>query len=89
MNRDISIKTKGLKMALAGAGGVIINEVYGIISGEIMTTFETSKLPKGYFQKGLGHFLGDKKLINQGRKMIHEYRERQSLRNKMFERLTN
>ena len=89
MNRNLKIKVGGTGMFFKGLGGRFVNEVYGIISGEIMTTFETNKLPNGYFQKGLGHFLGNKKLIDQGRKMIHQYRKRQNLRNKMFEMLTN
>lgn len=74
MNRYFTAKLGGAKMILAGLGGRVINEISGLISGEIYTTYQTNNLPNGYMQKGLGHVLGNRKMIDEGRKKINTSR---------------
>ncbi len=70
MKRYLTTKLGGVKMAFIGLGGRIINEISGLISGEIYTTIQINNLPNGYIQKGLGHVLGNIKMINKGRERI-------------------
>jgi len=74
MKKYLITKLCGAKMALIGLGGRGINEISGLISGEAYTTYQLNKLPNGYIQKGLGHVLGNRRMINKGRIKINESR---------------
>jgi len=70
MKKHLTTKLGGVKMAFIGLGGRIINEISGLVSGEIYTTVQMNNLPNGYIQKGMGHVLGNRKMINKGRERI-------------------
>jgi len=74
MDKYLITKLSGAKMVFLGAGGRFINEISGLISGEISTTYQTNNLPNGYIQKGLGHVFENREMINKGRMKINEAR---------------
>lgn len=88
MKKNLTIKLSGAKMALIGLGGIIINEIIGLRTGEIITTYQTNNLPKGYIQKGVGHVLGNRSMVNEGRKRINESRLKSKYLNQTIRGIT-
>lgn len=81
---NLTKKLKGAGMILEGVGGIVLNEICGAIQDEPQTTYELSKLPKGYMIKGLGYVVENKNLIRKGENYINEYRLKQKNRQEIF-----
>ncbi|MCF7910510.1 hypothetical protein K9L16_02450 [Candidatus Pacearchaeota archaeon] len=84
LKRKLNHKANSLKMIGVGIGGLIINEIAGIIMDEPKTTYESSKLPKGYVIKGFGHLTVNQELINKSRSEIENYRSRKRIKQEIF-----
>ena len=87
LTKKLNHKLNGVKMLMAGVGGVIINEIDGALRNEPLTTYQLNKLSRGYIIKGYGHLTKNNNLINKGRNYINEYKSRQRIKQKIIEGL--